>query len=231
MDRTVVIWAMFLILTLGLVNMAPPIFIDGVDYRPDSVHLPDAFDAWAHLPGYETINLALVNGDFTDYIFDSLEVDARIRVLFNRFNESEIEIFTARADTTFWGYDSRPFDPVIGKNDLLAVWNPDENSSIIDFAHAKGRVTGIFVDTNATRNDIDQAFDDRELNCTIAITGDWADDDDLGAREIVVALLTFNLDSVFRDINPVLGFMMSATIMIPTLFVFFSVIMWALHGE
>ncbi|GAG47672.1 unnamed protein product, partial [marine sediment metagenome] len=97
--------------------MAPPIFIDGVDYNPDSVTIPDAFDAWAHLPGYVTLNLELLNGAFTDYYFDTLEVEARIRVIFNRFNESEIEVYTARADALFWGYDSRPFDPIVGKSD------------------------------------------------------------------------------------------------------------------
>lgn len=230
MDRGVVIWAMFLILTLGLVNMAPDMFIGDSEYNPDTVTLPDSFTAWTQLPGYETITHNLTDGDFTDYFFNRT-VDARVRVIFNRFGDEEIEVFTARSDATFWGYDSRPFDPVLRQNDLVAVWNTVTNQSIIEFNHPKGRVTGIFTDANQTRNNITTAWNDRELTCTIAITGDWEDDDDLGAREIVMALLTFNLDSVFRDINPVLGFFMSATIMIPTLFVFFSVVMWALHGE
>jgi hypothetical protein len=221
---------MFLILTLGLVNATPTIFFDGVDYDPNVVSLPSTFEGWTQLPDYETLNLQLLDGSFTDYFFD-LTVDVRMRVIFNRFNESKIEVFTARAQSLFWGYDSRPFEPVLTKSDVVGAFDSTTNVSIIEFVHARGRVTGIFADTNQTRNDIETAYDDRELNCTLAISGDWEDDDDLGAREIVVALLSFNLGSVFTDINPILGFLMSASLMIPTLFVFFTVVMWALHGE
>lgn len=232
MDRTVVAWTMFIVLTLGLINLAPNEFIEGTSFNPRQIEIPDQFDAWAVIPDHISLNHNLTKGSYTEYDFKAAyNLSIRIRVSFNRFLDGRMKLFSAKPDQIFAGASQIPFVPVLTKNELAAHWNPDTNVSTIEYTNVIGKITGFYYDANTSRNDLISAWENDEINCTITVPTEWESDDDLGAREIVLALLTFNLDSVFRDIDPTLGFFMSATIFVPILFVFFTVIMWGIHGE
>jgi len=232
MDKAVVAWTMFLVLTLGIINQCPDEFITGSAYNPRQVSIPDEFTAWSLMPDHISLSRNLTKGSYTEYNFkDAYNVSIRIRVAFSRFLDDHMRLFSAKPDQIFAGAYQYPFDPALYKNQLAAYWIEEQNASVVEYTNYIGKITGHFYDQNTSRNDIVTAWEDDEINCTITVPTEWEQDDDLGAREIVIALLSFNLDSVFRDIDPFLGFFMSATIFIPLMYVFFSFVMWGIHGE
>jgi hypothetical protein len=220
---------------LGLISLTPQVYLEGADYNPEDVFLPDSFSAWTMIPRSTNITKDLnkypPNGQTEYSFYGDGNASAKILVRFNRLFDGQIQLFQLPNDGDSFGANKIIFVPSLSKGELIAGWDGNQNVSVIEFENLRGKLTGIFADQNATRNEINTAWDDGEIELTIMIPTDWEDDDDLGAREIVIALLTFNLDSVFRDINPALGFLMSASLMVPLLFVFFTVIMWGLHGE
>lgn len=232
MDRAVVAWTMFLVLTLGIINQCPAEFIQGSEYNPRQVSIPDEFSAWTLMPDHISLSKNLTKGSYTDYNFkDAYNVSIRVRVGFNRFYDGLIKLASCKPDAIFAGSFQVPFTPTLTKNQLASYWSTEFNASFVEFTNLVGKIHGHFYDQNSTRNDIVTAWEDGEINCTLTVPVEWEEDDDLGAREIIVALLSFNLDSVFRDIDPTLGFFMSATIFVPLMYVFFAFIMWGIHGE
>ncbi len=235
MDRTVVTWVMFLILSLGMIGFTPSIFIGGSEYNPTDVVLPDEFNAWSQMPSYNSIiaNLSKYppSADTEFDFYNEGGSTINILVRWNMFFDGRMRVFATIPSNFSLGSNKIPMVPTLRKSDMVGAWNPTANASEIEFRSVRGMATGYFRDQNDTRNDIDQAWTDGEIEAEFVVASDWESDETLGAREIVIALLTFNLPSVFREIHPLLGFVMSATIMVPLMFIFFSVVMWGLHGE
>ena len=234
MDRSVVLWTIFLVLSLGLIGFTPGRFIGEIDYDPGTVSLPSEFDAWSLLPEFTNMTQDLdkyppdarTTFDFSLYGNSTLKVE----VQFNWLWVGKIQLYQLPTANLFFAYNI-PFNPGLFKDDLIAGWDNENNVTLIEFTNPRGRITGTFRDQNDTRNNIGTAWDDGEIELTITVPHKWGEDNDLGAREVVLALLTFNLGSIFTSISPTMGFLMSASLMIPLMFVTFSVVMWALHGE
>ncbi len=86
-------------------------------------------------------------------------------------------------------------------------------------------------DWNGSRNDIELAWDEGLMNCTLYASADLDDTNQyLGAREIIFALITFRLPSVYASINPLFGFIMSIFFFVPLAFISFTILMYILHG-
>ena len=227
MDKIVLLFTLFLVLSLGLIANAPNIFIEGTGYNPDAVSLPERFEVQkASLGQTAEIENTLLDtftglpNTYTNFNFyESFNISLRLQVSFDLFGSDRIRVWSihplvgnVRGRT--------PWEPYILEHTLVSSWVPEDNASYVEVKFRELEAIDLmFEDTNQTRNDIAQAFTDKEINCTISVPWGYEvreqPNDDLRAREIVMALLTFNLDEVFTSIDPTFGFVMSASIMVP----------------
>jgi hypothetical protein len=214
-----------------------------IAYMPDELYtsgytgtrytLPEEFDAWSLLPRDYYIYKPLTYQGTTIYDFTSyFNTTQKFRVEYEWLFSNHIVVKGITSQIYDLGYMVYPLEPVITKSLLISNWEPTENVSYCVVQDYSRTVELYIIDANGTRNNIGDAYDAGELNCTVTIPTSYKQQEqNIGARDIVVALITFRLPSVFSSINPIMGFVLSATIMIPLSFIFFAVIMWALHGE
>ena len=216
---------------MGLIAYMPTeLYTSG--YTGTRYTLPDEFNAWHILPRDFSITKPLVYEGTTVYDFsDYFNTTQKFRIEYEYIFSNNIVVKGITSQIFDFGFMVYPLQPVVTKALLLSSWEPTENVSYIVVQDYSRTVELYVIDANGTRNDIEDAYDDGELNCTIAIPTSYQTSEYIGARDIVVALITFRLPSVFNNVNPIMGFVLSATLMIPLSFIFFAVIMWALHGE
>jgi len=216
---------------MGLIAYMPTeLYTSG--YTGTRYTLPDEFEAWTILPRDFSITKPLAYEGTTVYDFsDYFNTTQKFRVEYEYIFSENIVVKGMTSQIFDFGFMVYPLQPVVTKALLLSSWEPNENVSYIVVQDYSRIVELYIIDANGTRNDIEDAYDDGELNCTIAIPTSYQTSEYIGARDIVVALITFRLPSVFANVNPIMGFVLSATLMIPLSFIFFAVIMWALHGE
>jgi len=231
MDSKIVLFVIFLITSMGLIAYMPTeLYTSG--YTGTRYTLPDEFEAWTILPRDFSITKPLAYEGTTVYDFsDYFNTTQKFRVEYEYIFSENIVVKGMTSQIFDFGFMVYPLQPVVTKALLLSSWEPNENVSYIVVQDYSRIVELYIIDANGTRNDIEDAYDDGELNCTIAIPTSYQTSEYIGARDIVVALITFRLPSVFANVNPIMGFVLSATLMIPLSFIFFAVIMWALHGE
>ena len=216
---------------MGLIAYMPTeLYTSG--YTGTRYTLPDEFEAWTILPRDFSITKPLVYEGKTVYDFsDYFNTTQKFRVEYEYIFSENIIVKGMTSQIFDFGFMVYPLQPVVTKALLVSSWEPTENVSYVVVQDYSRIVELYIIDANGTRNDIEDAYDDGELNCTIAIPTSYQTSEYIGARDIVVALITFRLPSVFNNVNPIMGFVLSATLMIPLSFIFFAVIMWALHGE
>ena len=217
---------------MGLIAYMPTeLYTSG--YTGTRYVLPDEFEAWTNIPRDFSITKPLAFGGITVYDFsDYFNTTQKFRIEYEYVLSNNIVVKGLTSQIFDFGFMVYPLQPVVTKALLLSSWDSTENVSYI-VVQDYSRITELyFIDANGTRNDIEDAYDDGELNCTVAVPTSFIEPSEyIGARDIVVALITFRLPSVFADVNPIMGFVLSATLMIPLSFIFFAIIMWALHGE
>lgn len=199
-------------------------------YSPLEMELPDEFIA-LNMMGIETgLNKSIaVNTDVIydfkselnitghqwgirwDYMFDGVELwSIRNFLGMNYFSE-------------FYNY----WD----KEQLSDAWDNDNNASLIDVDLYFRDLTLVFEDTNRTRNNIEDAYDDGSMYCTMVIPDrDETGDGYYSARDIVFSLLSFRLPSVFNDIHPLFAHMVSIIFYTQLAYLFFMLLTSLLHG-
>jgi len=231
MDAKIILFVIFLITAMGLIEYMPiELYTSG--YTGTRYTLPDEFDAWTLLPRDYSITKPLTYEgntlyDFSNYFNTTQKFRVEWKWVFS--NELVFKGITSQVyDLGFFVYNLLP---VVTKPLLVSNWDAQNNVSYIVLQDYKRTIEAYIFDANSTRNNIADAYDAGELNCTIAVPTPYQTSEYVGARDIIVALITFRLPSVFNTVNPIMGFVLSAMLMIPLSFIFFAIIMWALHGE
>lgn len=204
-------------------------------YSPIEMNLPDEFIA-LNMIGIETglnktINYSIVHPDHTvDYDFkEELNITGsryaiRWGYVYNSLDIWEMKKFYGRTYYPLW---------ITGwmKEDLIDAWDSDNNASIITLDLYTKVIKLIFEDTNRTRNNIDDAWEDGTMFCTMIIPDRTnLDDGYFSARDIVFALLTFRLPSVLVDVHPLLSHSISLIIYTQLSYLFLMLLSVLLHG-
>lgn len=157
--------------------VAPNLLYGGKDYAQFDV--PDYFDSWdiENIKFLEDNNLTYpqpaIDYDYTP------DVNVRLYaewVVLNPYITLDVYtwefwIFWTAEDMYFTSMQDRPLvenNMYIGKNELVLAWDENFNASIFT-AQAEGiiKVKCWFLDTNSTRNDIEQAFDDGKITLAV----------------------------------------------------------------
>ena len=218
---------MFLVLFIGMIIYMPDDFINDDITQPDIV-IPDYFSAWMTLPRDISIEHTIekeslsVKYDFTSYVNQTLwfKVDWIATLHFREFGYYILSYpFTREMNPTN-----------VDLNYLLANWNPNYNASFFSVYSEKFRLECLVEDYNGTRNNISSAWDDGYLNVTLAIPSGQSYSESITAREMVFALLTFRLPSVLSSVSPLMGFMLSCCVYVPTAIVFYIVFVELVRG-
>lgn len=199
-------------------------------YSPIEMHLPSEFIA-LNLIGIETgLNKTITLSDDIPYDFkDELNITGNQYGIRWGYMWDAAELWSMKK---FFGMIYYPqFIDYFEKEDLINAWDADNNASIIKVELTFKYITLIFEDTNRTRNNIEDAYDDGIMFCTMIIPDRTnLDDGHFSARDIVFALLTFRLPSVLVDIHPFLAHMISIVIYTQLSYLFFMIITTFLHG-
>jgi len=231
-NETSIVIVTFLIVFMGLVSSMPSELVN-IGYTSTISTLPDEFDAWDLLPSDYSMENQIVSGSMVEYDFTSvLNTTFRLVVAWNSFySPSDISILWSVKPVVEYFPVMEYFEPHSFDNvTLLTHWNSNDNYSFIQFSSTTKKVDGMFIDPNATRNDINLAFIEGTINCTIYIPSNYDIGERISARDIITSLLSFRLPDVFVNMPPVLSFTITAMIYIMLSFVFFSVIIQLLHG-
>jgi len=217
---------------MGLIAFMPTeLYTSG--YTGTRYTLPDEFESWTLLPRDFSITKPLAYNGITVYDFsDYYNTTQKFRIEYEYIFSEHIIAKGITSQLFNIGFMLYPLQPVVTKALLVSSWDSLNNVSYVPVQDYSRIVELYFIDANGTRNNIEDAYDDGELNCTIAVPTAYKQQTEvIGARDIIIALITFRLPSVFVNVNPIMGFVLSATLMIPLSFIFFAVVMWALHGE
>ncbi|MBA7490924.1 hypothetical protein ES702_01467 [subsurface metagenome] len=199
-------------------------------YTPFEMNLPDEFVA-LNMIGTETgLNKTITEDTDTKYDFkDELNITNNRYGIRWGFTGNWIELWELKK---FFGntYFSERI-MVWNKDDLINAWDSDNNASIIKVNILYKTITIIFEDTNRTRHNIADSYDDGTMYCTMIIPDRTnLDDGYFSARDIVFALLTFRLPDILADIHPLLSHMISLIIYIQLSYLFFMLLTTLLHG-
>jgi len=204
-------------------------------YTPIEMNLPNEFIA-LNMIGVETglnktINYSTVNPDHTvDYDFkEEYNITAnrwaiRWGHVYNSLDLWVMKDFYGRTYYPFW---------ITGwmKEDITDAWDSDNNASIIRLDLYTKVITLIFEDTNRTRHNIGEAWDDGTMFCTMIIPDRTnLDDGYFSARDMVFALLAFRLPDVLIGVHPLLAHMISIIFYTQLSYLFFMLLTSLLHG-
>ncbi len=213
----------FLITFSFLISYMPEdLFTSGIS--PQYYNIPDEFSAFDVLPKDTYEEKTLIYQDSTIYEFANTTA---IKINYCKFlNPDFITIWYSQTKWLIYIYEQISLYPWIGKELLIANWIDDSNCSVVKMNYL---IETVFEDTNTTRNDIGLAFDSGELNCTVYLVSKDTEDI-IGARDIIFALLSFRLPSLYQDVHPLFAIILSIAIYIPLTFIVFSILMTILHG-
>ena len=225
--KFVMYFVMFMLVSVALIAYMPTeLYISG--YQGKETLLPDDFDIWSVVPKEEAISGQVTSGSLlTLNVPDSTQ---RVELAWNIFFANQIQVYHYKSENKY-AYNRESLLPIVYKSTILNNWDDDVNGSLITFKRYTASADIEFEDWNGSRNDIALAWDEGLMNCTLYASADLDDANQyLGAREIIFALITFRLPSVYASINPLFGFIMSIFFFVPLAFISFTIIMYIIHG-
>lgn len=227
--RFIMYFVMFMLVSVALITFMPPeLYISG--YQGKEVYFPDddVFDIWSVVPKEEAISGQLASGTILE--LDIPDTTQKAELVWNVLFSNQILVYHYKSENKY-SFNREQLLPIVYKTNLLDNWEDAENGSFIVFTRYSASMDIEFEDWNGSRNDISLAWDDGLLNCTLYASADLSDTNQyIGAREIIFALVTFRLPSIYATINPLFGFIMSIFFFIPLAFISFTVILWIIHG-
>lgn len=225
-----IVFVIFLISWMGLISAMPSDLYES-GYTSPGVIIPDEFEAWDYYPQDIWIEKQLIKGGKVKYDFETdYNLSQKYRIDWNTFISNEIQVRYARGLFLDFGVTYQTLLPFIDKTYLIAHFDYESNYTLMKYGPGPVNIICYFEDFNSTRNDIGLAYDAGELNCTISIPTSQEDKSVIGAREIILALLTFRIPSVYKEVHPLLGFLMSLMVYVPVAFMFFAIGIKILHG-
>ncbi len=220
---TIIAMTGFLIMfSFFIIYMPSDLYESG--FTPKQYNIPDEFSAFDIMPKDVYIEHTLNYQDSTVYEFNDTQA---IKINYCTFIEPNIiSLWYARNKWIIYLYEPEYISPKITKPLLASNWIVSQNCSIVKMDWL---CECVFEDTNTTRNDIELAFDSGEMNCTVYFISE-REENIIGARDIVFALLSFRLPSIYQDIHPLFAIFLSVIIYIPLTFIVFEILMRILHG-
>ncbi len=220
---SIIVLVVFIATWMGLIMYMPnELYSSGYDYPYPNI--PEEFRAYDTLPSETELEKNLNKGSSTIYEFT--EEKTAIKVTYDTIYWSDlIVLFYSKTKFIVYIYEEIPLYPPIDKVTLTNNWDSYNNISIVKMTYL---VDCKFEDANTSRNDIGLAFEDGNLNCTIYMKA--KDSDIIGAKEIVLSLLTFRIPSIYPSIHPLFGYLISVIIYVPIVFATFAIFIKILHG-
>jgi len=227
-DITIVVFVLFIVSWVGILNFMPVEL-----YQPEvsqEYFIPDEFDAWDLLPADYMLENTLNKGGTVVYDFSNyFNTTQKYRIRWNTFITTEIRVEGVASVFFDIGINTYLLE-IIDKARLQTSWDNDANVSMVRTQDFRRKIDLYFEDTNTSRNDIGEAYDNNDLNCTIVVATQDQKGEYVSARDLVVALLTYRLPNVLTGVTPLLGFLLSSFIYVPMAFIFFSILVKLLHG-
>jgi len=225
--KFIMYFVMFMLISVALIAYMPPqLYISG--YQGKETILPEEFDIWSLVPKYESLSGQLPTGGLLE--LNVPNSTQRVELAWNVFFANQIQVYHYKSENKY-SFSRSILDPIVYKSHLLNNWDDNENGSLITFTKYGASADIEFKDWNGSRNDISLAWNEGLLNCTLYSSSDIDESNQyLGAREIIFALITFRLPSVYASINPLFGFIMSIFFFVPLAFISFTILMYILHG-
>lgn len=224
---SVIQFTLLLLISVALISYMPvEIYSSGYTAKP--MIIPDEFDAWdiESRAVYEEKQLVKAIG--SQLIFQYLNTTQKYKVSWSYLTNT-IEVQHLRSESYF-DFGITNLIPKTYGSTLQANWDAEQNASYVQYVSEKRSVDIIWEDYNGTRNDILSAYNDGILNCTLMMSADSFTSQKIGAREIVFALLSFRLPSIFANVHPLMGFLMSLFYYVPLAFITYMIVVWLLHG-
>jgi len=231
-NETSIVIVVFLLTFMALVTYMPEELLN-IGYSSTVGDLPEEFKGWELLPADYYIDLQITTGSVVIYDFtDALNSSFKVAVAWDHFySPSGISIIWNKKPENLYFPSYEYFDPnPIDNVTLLTYWNSQGNTSFIEMDSSTKHIDAEFIDPNGTRMDIDTAYGEGTLNCSIYVPTNYDKGERVTARDIVTALLTFRLPSVLTATPPLFSFLITATIYVLMSFVFFAIIMQVFHG-
>lgn len=219
----------FMLTFAGLVTYMPSnLYKSG--YQSQWYDIPTEFDAWSLNPSDyglsgQLLKTSFLELDFTPYFNTTQKVRLEWHILF----ANRIDVYSIQ--NQFMGSDLKDELEDIRKSDLIDGWTSKENYSHIIIHDYARHFDFYFEDYNGSRNNIESAWNDGKLNVTCVAPSGYSMKEYIGAREIIVSLLTFRLPSIFTTLHPLFGFVISIIFYIPIAFIFFYVMISLIHGD
>lgn len=220
----IIVFVSFLILfSFLIVYMPEELYTSG--FTPQYYNLPEEFSAFDVLPKDVYMEKTLTYEGSTVYEFNDTMA---IKINYCKFlNPDCITIWYSRTKWIIYIYEEISLYPWIDRNLLISNWINSNNCSVVKMNYL---IECVFEDTNISRNNIGTAFDNGELNCTVYLASE-NENNIVGARDIIFALLSFRLPSIYSDIHPMFAILLSVLIYVPLTFIVFSVMMKIIHGD
>lgn len=222
------------IILLSIIGSAIPVTYFGGSANKVNIYLPDEFDSWIDHGNFTTISHMLnYSYDYQSVHYDFSSINPRyrdIRLVTGVSVLSVVDDAMLRRRNGDWDLDFTNMEPRLIPDVIIDNWDDNENASIVKVFDQMGYVMVRIADWNTTRNNITASMDEDYLNVTIAYLGVNSGMDEIDARDMILALLTFRLPSLYSDMSPLFGNFMSVFVYIPILMIVFTTLIKVIHG-
>lgn len=216
--------SMFLVIYSGMLLYMPSEIVTGID--PVDYQIQNTWDPWTLTSNMTYIEHTISQGSIVQYAFSSVSAEYHVHIVWDTW--WGIEAIRARKAVSLllpnW------YSPDITLSKLEGGWDPTINASKIKLSNDQGTIMCYFEDLNVTRNDIAAAWNDNIMNCTVAYGRESYEHDLWTSKDLVFALLSFRLPTVFTNIDPLFAFIMSALFYVPLAYIVFGLLLAVVRG-